>query len=136
MSKDVPKVEINYENTPILADLDFADRVKKYHEIYVKEKSAEAEMKAFKTKRDPIGEELIAIVDAAGADTVNMAVGKKNFRTTLIKGDDDATKTDEDKLREVLMKIAKLDAATISRVFKAAQVPAPRKPQIRLTVQE
>lgn len=134
--KTEPKVEINYENTPLLEDLDFADRVKKYREIYVKEKAAEAEVKVFKEQRDPIGQEIVAIIDAAGADTVNMAVGKKNFRTTLIKGDPDATKTDEEKLKDALYKIGKLDAATVAKIFKAAQVPAPRKPQIRLTVQE
>ena|SRR3990167_8409710 len=130
------KIIKNFADEPLLADLNFTELTKEFYKLHVKQKDSEVEAAAYKKKKESIGIDLATAVGAVGADTVTYSHGKKEYRATVIPDDDDVTKTSEDNLRENLMKIGKLDAAVIERIFKASQVPAPRKGYVRVTLIE
>ena len=130
------RTEITFEDAPVLAELDFPALVKSYRKIHLKEKEAELEAARFKAQKTPIGEEIQEALKVAGADTVTMEISGKEFRTSLVKGDENATKTNEDKLRENMMKMGKLDAVLVAKIFEKSQVPAVRKSHILITVKE
>ena len=128
------KVIINYTDAPILEELDFPDLVKDFRKYHVKEKAAETEASGWKKKKQSIGESIQTAVETANADTVLYNSGRKEYKATVVKDDNDSTKTDEDLLRENLMKIGKLDARLVARIFAESQVPAPRKGYVLVTV--
>ena len=127
---------VNFENAPILADLEFPELVKEFHKFNSSEKEATAEAEKWKKKKQIIGVDIQTAIETAEADTVVYETSKRVYRATLIKGEP-GSKTDEDKLKLNLMKIGKLDAGIIAKIFAASQVPTEaKKSYILLTVTE
>mgnify|MGYP001597417034 CR=1 FL=1 len=135
------KVVIGYADVPILADLEFQDLVREYRKLHLKEADANAETAKLTAKKKAIGVDIQAAIETVQADSIsNVAVRLGNvvseFKVTLVKGEP-GSKTDEDKLKLNLMKMAKLDVAAIDKIFAASQVPvAARAPYVLVTVQE
>lgn len=129
------KVIITMEQAPVLDDLDFKTLVKDFYKYRGKQADAEVEANAAKVKKDNIGLEIAAAIETVKADSVLVNVGKFELKATLVKSEE-SSKTDEDKLKLNLMKIAKLDAQMIAKVFAASQEKIPaRKPYVLVTPQ-
>ena len=128
------KVIVDYDDTPILADLEVDALLEEFYEHHTKEQEALAESKKWKAKKDIVGSSIQAAIEVVAADSVTMLSGSKQWKATIVKFEP-GTQTDEDKLRGNLMKIGKLDAVTVAKIFAASQVPAAaRKPYVRVTV--
>ena len=134
MSKpEKEKVIVDCAANDLLGDLNVPELIRTFHKHWEKERAADAEAAKHKKDKDKVGENLIAAIDAVQADTVTYTGRKYIYRTTVIRGEP-GEKLDEDKLRENLMKIGKLDAEILSRIWKLSQTPTdPRKSYIRLT---
>ena|SRR3990167_7893420 len=130
------KVIIPFEREPILADLGFPDLVKEFHRLHLEEKDAEIKAQNWRNKRLAVSGEIQAAIETVHADSVDYDSGRRQFRATLVKGDP-SKKLNEDRLRENLMKLGKLDAALLKKIFDASQddVPA-KKPYVLVTVRE
>ena len=76
-----------------------------------------------------------AALETVKADSVDYNSGKLQWRATLVKGEPSKA-LNEDKLKENLMKVGKLDAKLIAAIMAASQddVPA-KKPYVLVTVQ-
>ena len=137
MSKPIKeKIVIAFENEPLLADMDFENLVLKFDRLHCKEREYSQQVAHWKELKDTTGLDIRAAIEAVNADTVTATFDGKEFRTTLVKGEP-GSKTDEDKLRENMLKIGKLDADTVSRIFKLSQVPTEaKKPYIRVTTKD
>jgi len=124
MSKqDKEKVVVKYDDyAALFDDLGVVDLVLKFDKLRVEESKAQAKVDKINKDRKEVGIEIFAAIDAVQADSVIMESGDFEFTATLVKGEP-STATDEDKLKINLMKMAKLDAATIEKIFKASQVP-------------
>lgn len=124
----VEKVVKAFESEPLLEDLAFRDLLSRYRRIAKKQKDAEDEATNFKIAKAPIGAEIQEAIKAVNADIVTgvpVARGE-TARVTLVKFEDSES-LNEDKLRENLMKIAKLDIVLIEKVFKASTDKVPAK---------
>lgn len=130
------KVIVNYEEVPLLADLEFPALVKEFHRLHLKEDKAAKEVETINKDRKSVGVSIQAAIEAVKVDSVDLQAGKLVLRATLVKGEP-SEKLDEDKLKLNLMKTAKLDAGTIAKIFAASQVPVEaRKPYVLVTAQE
>lgn len=130
------KTVIALESAPVLEDLGFTDLVKKFKKLQVEESVADVEVAKIHKKRMATGAEIAAAIEVVQADSVDFTSGKFSYRATLVKGEAGSA-TDEDKLKLNLMKMAKLDAGVIEKIFAASQVPvAARKPYVLVTAQE
>ncbi len=137
MSKaEKEKVVVDMDDEPLLEDLGLPDLLKEYRRLHLEEKNFETKAKTFTEKKKPFGDAIQEAIKSVKADVVQADIDGSRWQATLVKGDDDATKTDEDKLKENLMKLGKLDAALIAKIFKASQVPAVRKGYILVTVKD
>ena len=132
---DEGKRIVNFDDVPILADLELPDLLKEFRKYHVKEKDAKTEMESWQSKKRTVGEGIRTAIEAADADIVLYTSGKKEYRATLVKSEG-LTATDEDRLRENMMKIGKLDAELVAKIFKFSQTPVERKPYILLTVKD
>ena len=131
------KIEKTFDSEPVLGDLSFREICSEYQRFDKKQKEAEAVAKDWKEKKAPLGSELQEAVKIVDADTITGVpiTRGKTVRVTLVKFDDSES-LNEDKLRENLMKIAKLDVVLIEKVFKAStdKVPA-RASYIKVTAE-
>lgn len=134
MSKtEKEKIVIDCAKDDLLADLEVPEMLRTYTKHYEKEQAAKAEAAKHKALKDEVGERLLNAIDAVAADTVVYTGRKTIIQATAVRGEP-GTAVDEDKLRENLMKIGKLDAETISMIFAFSEVPVPaKKSSIRLT---
>ena len=124
----VEKVIKSFDSEPLLEDLAFRDLLLKYRRIAKKQKDAEDEVTSLKITKAPISAEIQEAIKAVNADVVTgipVARGE-TARVTLVKFEDSES-LNEDKLRENLMKIAKLDVVLIEKVFKASMDKVPAK---------
>ena len=122
------KVVKQFDSEPVLEDLAFRDLLLKYRRLDKKQKDHEADIKDLKEQKAPIGAEIQEAIKAVSADVVTgvpIARGE-TARVTLVKFDDSEA-LNEDKLRENLMKIAKLDIVVIEKIWKASLDKVPAK---------
>ena len=127
------KIIIQASEAPILDDLGFTDLVKKFKKLKDEEDEASIAVSSINKRRANVGAEIAAAIETVQADSVDFASGKFAYHATLVKGQPGSA-TDEDKLKLNLMKMAKLDAATIEKVFASSQVPvAARKSYVLVT---
>ena len=130
------KVIVKFEEVPVLAELGVDDLIKKFRARQLEEATAQLEVDRINKRRKAIGTEIEAALEAIRADSVEYVSGKLSYKATLVKGEP-STQTDEEKLKIALMKIAKLDAKMIEKVFDAAQVDVPAKRSyVLVTAQE
>ncbi len=120
------KVIVNFNEHPILEELGFKDLVKRFKSYQEEEAEKTKAVAKINVKRKIIGAEIQAAIEAVKADSVDLTSGEFTYRATLIKGEA-TTETDEDKLKMNLMRMGKLDAATIEKIFKVSQVDVPAK---------
>ena len=133
----VEKVIKSFDSESLLEDLAFRDLILKYRRFAKKQKDAEDEVTVLKITKAPISAEIQEAIKAVNADVVTgvpVARGE-TVRVTLVKFDDSES-LNENKLRENLMKIAKLDIVLIEKIWKASmdEVPA-RASYIKVTAE-
>lgn len=114
------RVIIDYEEEPLLAELELPGLIERYRKAYLRKFAADAAVDAAKAEID-------SVVQAVGADTVTFD------GWSIAHVVPEAGKTiSEEKLRANMMKIGKLDAETIAKIFtksevdKKAAAPHPR----------
>ena len=123
----VEKVEIVFEKEPILADLDFERLLDDFNKHHRRQKLAEADAARSEIEKKTVSAEIQEAMKIVGADiVVGARVKGKPFRTTLVSFKD-TEELNEDKLRENLMKIAKLDIVLIEKIWKASLDKVPAK---------
>lgn len=124
----VEKVVKQFDSEPLLEDLAFRDLLLKYRRLDKKQKEHEADIKDLKEQKTPVGSELQEAIKAVNADVVAGVPVARNetVRVTLVKFDDSES-LNEDKLRENLMKIAKLDIVLIEKIWKVSLDKVPAK---------
>lgn len=133
---EIAKVVIQYEKEPLLEDLNFPGLVKIFRRYQLKEARSNAASARWKDRKDRIGLDIQAVVGEVKADTVEMESQRSIWRTTVVKGQP-STKTNEDRLKDNLMKLGKLDAKVIETIFAASQDPvAAPKSYVKLTLLE
>ena len=133
----VEKVIKSFDSESLLEDLAFRDLILKYRRFAKKQKDAEDEVTVIKITKATISAEIQEAIKAVNADVVTgvpVARGE-TVRVTLVKFDDSES-LNENKLRENLMKIAKLDIVLIEKIWKASmdEVPA-RASYIKVTAE-
>ena len=130
------KVIIDYESAPILADLDFPELLKEFRRLKLEEDDLTSQVAKWNAKRKVVGSDIQAALEAVKADSVDYNSGKRQWRATLVKGEPSQA-LNEDKLRDNLMKMAKLDAKTVAPILKASSDEVPgKKPYVLVTIQE
>ena len=122
------KVVKAFDSEPLLDDLAFRDLLLKYRRLDKKQKEHESDIKDLKEQKTPVGAEIQEAIKAINADIVTgvpVARGE-TARVTLVKFEASES-LNEDKLRENLMKIAKLDIVLIEKIWKASLDKIPAK---------
>lgn len=137
MSKpEKKKVTINVADSPILEELDVPSLLKQYHSTHLEHLDASAKANKFETKKKTINASLQVAMAQVGADIVVYKGKEKTWQGTLVSGEP-GVKLNEDKLRENLMKMGRLDAKTVTEIFAASEDPVPARASfVRVTIEE
>lgn len=116
---------VKYEEEPLLAELEIPELLEERQQYADKEK-------IFKAKKDSVSAGILSAVEAVNADTVLYTDKKGEW--SIVRVEPEPSKTlDEDLLRENLMKIGKLDAAVIAKIFgKSTVLGETKKPYVRV----
>ena len=122
------KVIVEFANEPLLEDLQLPELLKEYKHFVDKKdeyaKKATAVSATIKTIVETVKADTVLYTDARGGE----------WRSTLVRPEA-GTKTDLDLLRDGMMKIGKLDAVTVAKIFAKAEVPTePRESYVRITL--
>lgn len=118
MSK-TERIAINYSDSDVLPDLNFVELLKERQKYAAKESE-------YKSRKDGISKTLIGVIDFTGADSVLYEDSKGKWTVSVVRPEA-SEKTNEDKLRENMMKIGKLDAETVALIFKRSQDKVPAR---------
>ena len=120
------KIIVAYEEIPLLEELDFVTLLKD-RQRYSKQEQV------YKAKKDLTSASMREAIELIKADAVTYVDARGKWTTTLVTGEP-GTQTDEQKLKDAMYRIGKLDAAVVAKIFAAAQIPVkPRDPHIRVT---
>ena len=135
-SKSEEKIVVEVAGNMLLEELEVPELLKEFRKWYVKEHDAAHEASKWKKKKDAVGVNLQVAIEAVQADSVTHTSNNKEWRATLVKGEP-GEKLNEDKLRDNLMRMCKLDAGTINKVFAESQDKTDSKrPYVLVTVEK
>ena len=133
-SEEKTKIEFEVEKTPILQELDAVTLMKEAAKYGVKEKF-------YKKKKDEKRGELAEILKSIHADRITFKDDKDRTWITDYYAGGPGEKLDQDLLKTNLMKIGKLPAPVVEKIFKASMVPTesesyakvipPREPKVK-----
>lgn len=120
MSKEAEeKVVVNVDDSDVLQDADIRSLIAQ--SVTYAEREAH-----FKSLKDALRKEIFAIGDAIGADRIQFSDDTGNWGVEYVRPDPTKVyeKLDIDLLKTNLMKLGKLAAPVVEKIFKASMVPA------------
>ena len=120
-------VVVNFDDEPLLAELELVSILKDYRKLSRKEKEA-------KTEKSLLNKSVMAIIEAVNADTVIYDEPRKGAWKATIVRSEPGEMLDLDKLKMNLGMLGKLDAARINGIIAASMVPTkPKDPYVKIT---